>query len=280
MDDGERPELLCHLIQTLTSINIRPPPTQIIEVEEEKARMPDPRNYDELDKFRHHTSKQRKMIVNTFIALWGRTIAEQVPAATRDGFAVLTEHNFKTNIKNIIGYDAPYFGKLLYIYLSGGRDQVKITLAEWYKFLAVFLEEGECKPQLRICFKLLDIDNDGCLNVLNLLHLQKNISNTSPLGLEVMHIVDHFMKTNIYSKNIRERIPITFDIFCNLLNQKCCLRDEIRQKFLGIGINTEGHLVTRNPVPLDYTTWYMRDDPFIPKPNSTFKSVFKPLSEE
>jgi Ca2+-binding EF-hand superfamily protein len=192
---------------------------QILEVEEEKAKMPDPRSYDELDCYRDiHSSKLRKMIVNTFVALWGRNKADQVPGATKDGVAVLTEHNFKTNIKHIIGYDAPYFGKLIYIYLSGGRDQVKITLVDWYKFLASFVSDNEKKQQLRTCFKLFDIDNDGCLNVLNLLHLQKNICNTSTIGVEVMNLLDHFMATNIYFKNLRERLPITFDVFANRLN--------------------------------------------------------------
>lgn len=99
--------------------------------------MPDPRSYDELLVYQHPATI-RKMITNTFIALWGRSKCETAP--TKDGVAVLTEHCLTANIKHVIGFDAPYFGKMLYFLLAKGRDQVKITIVEWYHFLATFVD--------------------------------------------------------------------------------------------------------------------------------------------
>ena len=45
-----------------------------------------------------------------------------------DGIAVLTEENFMKNIKYVIGEDEPYFGKMLYLYMSKGYDKAKITI--------------------------------------------------------------------------------------------------------------------------------------------------------
>ncbi len=52
---------------------------------------------------------------------------------------MLLERNFKQNIKHVIGTDCPFFGKMLYLYLADGMDQVKITLTKFISGLKTFL---------------------------------------------------------------------------------------------------------------------------------------------
>ena len=42
------------------------------------------------------------------------------------------EENFVKNIHRVIGEDEPFFGKLLYLWMSKGFDRVKITI---YQFI-------------------------------------------------------------------------------------------------------------------------------------------------
>ena len=43
----------------------------------------------------------------------------------------LTEEDIIVNMKNVFGYTFPYFGKLLYLYLSKGYDKSKISLSRF-----------------------------------------------------------------------------------------------------------------------------------------------------
>jgi len=87
---------------------------------------------------------------------------------------VLTEENFIKNIKYVIGEDEPYFGKCLYLYMSQGYDKAKITINQFIEWLLPFRGDNKQK-QLHLCFDILDIDQDKLLNILNLLHLNKNL---------------------------------------------------------------------------------------------------------
>ena len=64
----------------------------------------------------------------------------------------------------------------------------------YYKFIVNFFREEDKKQQLRLCYMLLDFDTDGVLNILNLLHLQKNIPDTSLLGIEIMSLFDFYLR--------------------------------------------------------------------------------------
>jgi len=89
---------------------------------------------------------------------------------------------------------------------------------------------------MKMCFAILDFDGDGILNVLNLLHLQKNIPSTSLLGMEIMNLFDFYMRCNIYSRTLRDATVITFDVY-DTKTKTFSLREEIRSKFLGIGLD-------------------------------------------
>ncbi len=86
---------------------------------------------------------------------------------------------------------------------------------------------------------MLDIDGDSVLNILNLFHLQKNIPCNTRIGVELMQIIEYYLQQNVYSRSLRDRIEINFEVFLTKMNSKFCLKDEIRERFLGIGVKLE-----------------------------------------
>lgn len=108
---------------------------------------------------------------------------------------------------------------------------------------------------LKICFKLIDIDRDGTLNLLNLLHLYKNVPGSSEFGIELLKLINFHIKRNIEVNTFRERVTINFEVFSTILMGKFSLIKEIRSKFLGIGIDmssySEDYLVSKPTVPLE-----------------------------
>ena len=96
---------------------------------------------------------------------------------------MLTEENFTTKIKNVIGVECPFFGKLLYLYLSEGYDRCKISIHRFIQGFMIIGSQEDKHAHNRLAFNILDLDNDNELNVLNLIHLSANgIPMKSKLG--------------------------------------------------------------------------------------------------
>lgn len=112
--------------------------------------------------------------------------------------AVLLEENFTKNIKHVIGVDYPFFGKLLYLWMSGGYDKAKISMFQFVECLMVFHRDDK-NAHIRTCFKILDIDHDGLLNILNLLHLYNHMSMQTLLGREVKLLIDEYLSKNVFT---------------------------------------------------------------------------------
>jgi hypothetical protein len=143
LDDGEPPEIIMHLITVLTGINLRPLNVSTPQ-DYMKVRMPTLSYQDEIEKGKEPLPYfHSKMIVNSFLAVWGRNKQDRLPGSSYEGFAVLTEQNLKQNIKHVIGYDCPYLGKMIYLLLSGGHLESKITLSKWYRFFSSFYKEED-----------------------------------------------------------------------------------------------------------------------------------------
>ena len=92
-------------------------------------------------------------------------------------------------MKNVFGYECHYFGKMIYLLLSGGNDKAKISMS---KFIQEFnILKGEDLNSLfnTLAFRLYDIDRDNLLNIMNLLHLQMNVPPSSLVGKEIFQYV-------------------------------------------------------------------------------------------
>jgi hypothetical protein len=97
----------------------------------------------------------------------------------------LTEKDITNNLKNVFGYDCPYFAKMIYLLLSGGYDKAKISMSRFVKEFMILKGESMNSLFNSLAFKLYDIDRDNVLNVMNLLHLQMNIPPSSLVGKEI-----------------------------------------------------------------------------------------------
>ena len=147
--------------------------------------------------------------------------------------AVLLEQNFMKNIKHVIGVDYPFFGKMLYLWMSGGYNKAKITMYQFIENMMVFVKDDK-NAHIRTCFKILDIDGDGLINILNLLHLYRHMSIRTLLGREVMLMIDEYLSKNVFtSPLVIKKTEINFELFFKIVGGKCCIKDEIRRKFWG-----------------------------------------------
>ena len=92
---------------------------------------------------------------------------------------------------------------------------------------------------LHICFEILDIDKDNQLNILNILHLNKNLKLKTVLSHEVIMIMDEYLAKNVINSNKRTyRIDIDFEGYRKLISTSC-LQTEIRKKFWNLNDHKE-----------------------------------------
>ena len=153
MDDafqGDRPEIVDDLVYHLTGIEIAPAKQSIREEDEYKHKRPTiPKaDNDEIiaDYKKQFPKAQFQAITGAFEKLWAGQKKEDAHRQTHvDGVAVLTEENFYHHIKYLTGCDDPYFGKMLYLWMSNGYDRAKITLAEFIEFLLPFKGDNKQK---------------------------------------------------------------------------------------------------------------------------------------
>ena len=83
----------------------------------------------------------------------------------------ITEKHILANFERVFGVSCPYFGKILYLYMSKGYDRAKISFLRFLECLYPFMNNEDRNSHNKIAFQMLDIDNDNSLNILNLLHL-------------------------------------------------------------------------------------------------------------
>ena len=86
-------------------------------------------------------------------------------------------HNWLKQVSKVINHECHFFGKILYIYISTGFDKSKISFLRFLYKLVPLWEPENCPNYNVLVFRMLDIDNDGCLSILNLLHLRPSLPN-------------------------------------------------------------------------------------------------------
>ena len=90
--------------------------------------------------------------------------------------------------------------------MGGGYDKARINMMTWFRYFAPFYRDEDRLLHLKLSFKLIDIDRDGYLNILNLLHLYKNVPGSSDFGLELLQLIKFHIKYNIEVNSFRERV--------------------------------------------------------------------------
>lgn len=53
----------------------------------------------------------------------------------------------------------------------------------------------------------------------------------------MIKLIDFHMVHNIKTQSFRDKVCINFEVTDSIFLGKCCIRDEIRKKFLGLGVN-------------------------------------------
>lgn len=151
-----------------------------------------------------------------------------------EGQPYLTEKNFTQNIQEVTGTESEFFGKMLYLYFSNGLDKVKITMQRFFEGLKPYTVDEERQRHAQTTFRILDIDHDGTLNVINLLHLYTKIPTKTRLGQELFKVIEWFLDENTKKKSILQKIDINLEKYLKINCQKMCLTSEMRTCFLGI----------------------------------------------
>lgn len=131
----------------------------------------------------------------------------------------LTEEDIIKNMKNVFGYEHTYFAKLIYLLLSGGYDKMKISFSTFIREFLLLKGEDIHFAFNILGFRLYDMDRDGQLNIMNLLHLVTNIDPTSMVGQEVFKLLDYYFTNNIKSKSLKRKVEVNLDLFNKIVNR-------------------------------------------------------------
>lgn len=122
------------------------------------------------------------------------------PLNYQENMIFLTEKNFLDNIHKVFPSAPPFFGKMLYIYMSKGYDRVKISLLRYIESLWPLVNPEQRFNHNKIAFDILDLDRDKNLNILNLLHLQQNLNPNCIIGKDVYRLIDFFISNYLSKK--------------------------------------------------------------------------------
>ena len=144
-----------------------------------------------------------------------------------------------TNFHHVFGEKCPYFGKILYLYMSKGYDRAKITFVRFLQCLYPFMNNEERNSHNKIAFQMLDIDKDNDLNILNLIHLHKNMEKDSKIGQEIFSLIEYYINNTLTKKSSgtkNKMSGINYDYFSKIV-KKCAIIDEIREVIFGCGLS-------------------------------------------
>lgn len=85
---------------------------------------------------------------------------------------------------------------------------------------------------------MLDIDNDNCLNILNLLHLRMYLPNLkSKIGFEIYKLIDYFIVNFLTRGSLSTinsaNLGINYEVYSRII-VKSCMIDMIRNTFFNL----------------------------------------------
>jgi hypothetical protein len=143
----------------------------------------------------------------------------------------MTEKQMVTNIDKVFGSECPMFAKMLYLYMSKGYDRCKISFLRYLECLYPLFNNENRQNHNKIAFKILDIDNDNQLNILNLLHLhmylcpsEKNAQ--SKISNEIFKLIEYYIKHTLTKKqhsHMGGSLGINYDDFTKIVGKSCII---------------------------------------------------------
>ena len=123
--------------------------------------------------------------------------------------------------------------------MAEGYDRKKISFFRFLQALYPMQDPDNRLNYNKIPFKILDMDRDGTLNILNILHLIKNIPTKSGLGNEIFKLMNWQVKNNLHSKSsVNRRERLNYDVYCKVVGRSCIIQ-EIRDVVFGASSEKE-----------------------------------------
>lgn len=143
----------------------------------------------------------------------------------------MTEQQMIKNVSKVFGTDSPMFAKLLYLYMSKGHDRAKISFLRYLECLYPLFNNDNRQNHNKIAFKILDIDNDNCLNILNLVHLHTFLSpeqkgKQSKISDEIFKLVEYYIENTLTKKQSslqKGNQGINYDDFTKIVGKSCII---------------------------------------------------------
>lgn len=195
---------------------------------------PTPLSNDEMQHIKDNTMQeaQYNALERAYKKLWGYP-DRIVPNTDAEGVPFLVEENFTQNISEVIGCECEFFGKMLYLYMAHGKDKQRIYMPRFFSSLQPFCNDDEKMRHNRTAFAIMDIDGDQLLNVVNLLHLHKNVPTNTEFGQEIFTAIEFFITKEITKKSMLKDTKVDLELYLKIFKHKMCLTREIRTCFLG-----------------------------------------------
>jgi hypothetical protein len=118
---------------------------------------------------------------------------------------IMTEKQMVKNIQYVFGSECPMFAKMLYLYMAKGYDRAKISFLRYLECLYPLWNNDNRQNHNKIAFKILDIDNDNQLNIINLMHLHMFLcpaekGTQSKISDEIFKLIDYYIKNTLTKK--------------------------------------------------------------------------------
>lgn len=145
----------------------------------------------------------------------------------------LTEHSIEENLSRLLGgYACPILAKLLFLLLSRLKGEPHIDFLTFSNALLPLMSEySEIRGE--VIFRLLDVDGDGKLSILNILQVHHHLSKNGDgircmLAIELRRLYREYMERNIQLRQgFRHQVTMNEGTFHKLVPQ-ACLVDELR----------------------------------------------------
>lgn len=152
------------------------------------------------------------------------------PDAIIDSHWYITHESMKKNFGKIFGEYNEYFCNIFYYYLSKGYENSKVPLASFVKSMHVFLGEEKI-PIMSKVFSFYDINHDGKITFLDLVHAQTFVPCDSQLGEEISQIVETYLNEVVLSRRRRLIFEITKSNFDMFLKTSCVVSELLSKLF-------------------------------------------------
>jgi hypothetical protein len=158
-------------------------------------------------------------------------------------------------MSRVFGATHPVFGEMLYNYLADNIPQRHIPMKLFLKKFQIFWpvrkdpeeeeieekkkkqhsssefyrkleEEKQRKKDLnRIAFMFYDVDSDHMINILDIIKIQTQFDDLSPINREMALIMEEYKNINIKPKYVKDRMTINFEKFNAIVPSSCIIRE-------------------------------------------------------